>query len=66
MFDVLRSQVSEGLSGVAEADLTDVVVAYEPVWAIGTGKTASTDQAQCPAVGGGKQAAGHCRSRAGA
>jgi len=46
MFDVLRAQVTEGLSGVETTQLDRVVIAYEPVWAIGTGKTASNDQAQ--------------------
>lgn len=41
---VVSRQVTEGLKGVA--DITDLVIAYEPVWAIGTGKTASSDQAQ--------------------
>ena len=45
-FDVLRSQVTGGLSGIPAADLARVIIAYEPVWAIGTGKTASDDQAQ--------------------
>ena len=44
MFDILTAQVKEGLAGVNE--LSNVVVAYEPVWAIGTGKTASSEQAQ--------------------
>ena len=44
MFDVLTAQVKEGLAGVT--DLSNIVIAYEPVWAIGTGKTASSDQAQ--------------------
>jgi triosephosphate isomerase len=35
-----------GLEGVAEGDLANIVIAYEPVWAIGTGKTASPEQAQ--------------------
>lgn len=45
-FDVLRSQVSEGLFHLPAAHFASVVIAYEPVWAIGTGKTASTAQAQ--------------------
>lgn len=43
---VLRTQVTDGLKGVSEKDLGDVVIAYEPVWAIGTGVTASSAQAQ--------------------
>jgi triosephosphate isomerase len=45
-FDVLKSQISEGLFHLDEAAMRKIVVAYEPVWAIGTGKTASTAQAQ--------------------
>ncbi len=44
--DVLRRQVVEGLKGIPAEDMARVVIAYEPVWAIGTGKTASGDQAQ--------------------
>lgn len=44
--DVLRTQITEGLKGVAEKQALDTVVAYEPVWAIGTGVTASPKQAQ--------------------
>lgn len=43
---VLRRQVSEGLKGLSEKDVLETVVAYEPVWAIGTGVTASPEQAQ--------------------
>jgi len=43
---ILEKQIKSGLEGVAAADMAAVVVAYEPVWAIGTGKTASTGQAQ--------------------
>jgi triosephosphate isomerase len=43
---VLETQIAGGLKGFAPADLSKVVVAYEPVWAIGTGKTASPAQAQ--------------------
>jgi triosephosphate isomerase len=42
---VLRRQVEAALSNVADDRLADVVVAYEPIWAIGTGKTASAEQA---------------------
>ena len=43
---VLDAQMAGGLDGVPEADLARIVIAYEPVWAIGTGKTASPEQAQ--------------------
>jgi triosephosphate isomerase len=42
----LRHQVQEGLEKVDEARLGDVVIAYEPIWAIGTGKVATPEQAQ--------------------
>ena len=42
----LRGQVQEALDKVADERLADVVIAYEPVWAIGTGKSATPDQAQ--------------------
>jgi triosephosphate isomerase len=42
----LRHQVKEDLSKVAEQDLGRVVIAYEPIWAIGTGKLATANQAQ--------------------
>ena len=41
--EVLKGQIVNGLKGIE--DITKVVVAYEPVWAIGTGKTATADQA---------------------
>ncbi len=43
---ILRTQVTDGLKDISEKDLSDIVIAYEPVWAIGTGVTASSDQAQ--------------------
>ncbi|MFH1725487.1 MAG: triose-phosphate isomerase [Elusimicrobiota bacterium] len=43
---VLETQLKGGLEGFAPADLQPLVVAYEPVWAIGTGKTATPGQAQ--------------------
>ena len=46
MFDVLARQVREGLKGLDNPAMRHVVIAYEPVWAIGTGKVASVDQAQ--------------------
>ena len=42
----LRHQVQEGLEQVADDRLADVLIAYEPIWAIGTGKVATPDQAQ--------------------
>jgi len=45
-FDVLRRQVRLGLKGLTPEMIGQLVVAYEPVWAIGTGKTASEAQAQ--------------------
>jgi triosephosphate isomerase (TIM) len=42
----LRHQVQEGLERVAVEDLTRVVIAYEPIWAIGTGRVATPEQAQ--------------------
>ncbi|NBB94181.1 MAG: triose-phosphate isomerase [Planctomycetes bacterium] len=44
--DVNERQVKSALEGVEEAAMANVTIAYEPVWAIGTGKTASPDQAQ--------------------
>ncbi len=46
MKNVIRIQVEEGLRGVGSDDPSRLIIAYEPVWAIGTGKTASPDQAQ--------------------
>ncbi|MDX2496167.1 MAG: triose-phosphate isomerase [Desulfuromusa sp.] len=46
MLDVLRRQVNGGLDNLTAAQMTDVVIAYEPIWAIGTGKTATNEQAQ--------------------
>jgi len=43
-FSVLDKQVSDGLKGFGLDELANLVLAYEPVWAIGTGKTASVDQ----------------------
>ncbi|CAG0982220.1 triosephosphate isomerase (TIM) [Geobacteraceae bacterium] len=45
-FDVLRTQVRDGLTGLTKENLARIAIAYEPVWAIGTGKTATEDQAQ--------------------
>ncbi len=43
---VLRTQITDGLKGLTEKDMAETVIAYEPVWAIGTGVTASSQQAQ--------------------
>jgi len=43
---VLSRQIRRGLAGVSKEQMAHVTVAYEPVWAIGTGKTATTEQAQ--------------------
>jgi triosephosphate isomerase len=43
---VLTAQLSGGLAGVGAKELHETVIAYEPVWAIGTGKTATAEQAQ--------------------
>ncbi len=45
-FTVLDKQLQNGLEGFSADDLETLVIAYEPVWAIGTGKTATSDQAQ--------------------
>ena len=45
-FDVVSAQLSEVLFTLAPEQMKDVVIAYEPVWAIGTGVTATTEQAQ--------------------
>jgi triosephosphate isomerase len=45
-FDVLNKQVAGGLSGITKEQLKNIIIAYEPVWAIGTGKTATDEQAQ--------------------
>jgi len=43
---VCESQTVKGLEGVSASDLANVVIAYEPVWAIGTGKTATPEDAE--------------------
>ena len=43
---VVESQLKFGLEGLTDRDMENLVIAYEPVWAIGTGKTAAPEQAQ--------------------
>ncbi len=43
--DFVRSQVSAALDGIAASDMKNVVIAYEPIWAIGTGRSASGEMA---------------------
>jgi triosephosphate isomerase len=45
-FDVVKKQLDEGLFHLSADDFSKIVIAYEPVWAIGTGKTATPAQAQ--------------------
>ncbi len=45
-FDVVKSQIENGLFHLSAEDFSKIVLAYEPVWAIGTGKTATSAQAQ--------------------
>jgi triosephosphate isomerase (TIM) len=44
--NVVAEQLSGGLTGLTASDLNRIIVAYEPVWAIGTGRTATPEQAQ--------------------
>ena len=50
--DWIRMQIKSDLVGVSAEQVASMVIAYEPIWAIGTGKTATTEQAQevCKAV----------------
>jgi triosephosphate isomerase len=65
---VLDRQIAEGLKGLSPAEVRELVVAYEPVWAIGTGRNATAQQAQDAhahirtrlAEAFGKDAAEHC------
>jgi triosephosphate isomerase len=46
LFDVVREQIAVGLEGLSKEQMAKVVIAYEPVWAIGTGEVATPEQAQ--------------------
>ncbi len=67
--DLVRMQTKIGLNNVSAEQIKGIIVAYEPVWAIGTGKTATTEQAEevCAAIRQvlqemyGKEAAGEVR-----
>jgi triosephosphate isomerase len=45
-FEVIEAQLKEGLDGISSSQAKELVIAYEPLWAIGTGKTATKEQAQ--------------------
>ncbi|HKK25754.1 MAG TPA: triose-phosphate isomerase [Gracilimonas sp.] len=45
-FSLVKNQVTAALHDVSEKEVLDVVIAYEPIWAIGTGETATPEQAQ--------------------
>ncbi len=45
-FDVIKNQISIGLFDLEKKQIKNIIIAYEPVWAIGTGKTANVDQIQ--------------------
>ena len=45
-FDVVGGQIKADLEGIDAADVKKLVIAYEPIWAIGTGRTATPDQAE--------------------
>ena len=44
--EFVKQQLTESLFHISESDMRNKIIAYEPVWAIGTGKTASSDQAE--------------------
>lgn len=43
--DIVKNQIINGIKGISNDDMKKVVIAYEPIWAIGTGKTASSEEA---------------------
>ena len=46
LFDVVRGQLEKGLVDIPAEDMVRIVIAYEPIWAIGTGRTATPEQAE--------------------
>ena len=46
LFDFVKSQLTGGLAGISPDDMKKIVIAYEPIWAIGTGRTATPEQAE--------------------
>lgn len=44
--DIIKTQVTEGLKDISTEEIKTLIIAYEPVWAIGTGKNATPEQAQ--------------------
>ncbi|WP_029322152.1 triose-phosphate isomerase [Butyrivibrio sp. AE3004] len=50
--DWIRMQIKSDLFGISDADVAEMIIAYEPIWAIGTGMTATSDQAEevCKAI----------------
>lgn len=50
--DFIRTQIKCGLNGISKEDIVKVIIAYEPIWAIGTGKTATSTEAEevCAAI----------------
>ena len=42
----IEGQIAAGLAGISKEEVENIVIAYEPIWAIGTGKTATVEQAQ--------------------
>ena len=59
--DWIRFQIKSDLVGVTADQVKEMVIAYEPIWAIGTGKTATTEQAQEVCKGPGLLPAGGSR-----
>lgn len=44
--EIVENQLINGLRGISKEDVEEIIVAYEPIWAIGTGKTATSDEAE--------------------